>query len=771
MFIDDLVRGGYLPLRHHSRQFDIPLRYVKFACRVGGLDLGHGEGIDEYGHARGESNKGPYPGTDETHGDLNCASWWDFSSESGNADALRRDIPGWAFAWPTMIAGTGLNPEPGDFSLTVSALDTPDNLPLGQPIYGKDHQRDLRFKQKELNRSLMYKYGLPKNFPGITIAGTKEHEQDDIFFPAGHAIVAPHWNGAHQLGTPVFDLQVDNSIDYQRFARIQTHFRVTRVPSTCRGDTFGNTRKYMLTSQWGISKGAISHYGAFSVPLAGGGTQEKPKEGDPQMHGTQYFTGGGPVCLGQGANDKHYMGSNADGEPFIQGHLTSNALFWQYGDRCAPLAFGGNWPDDVGSFPEKSEVYLVYDKNSSHAGYCGTKKGLWRWYTTVPTFPIIEIGGITEIIVDGPVTPIKPTNIDSPVTPINRPPPPTNIDRPPPPTPIDSPVTPINRPGEDPGTPQIPGGGGTVTGGGPLVDPGGKVDGPNDGGTGFDPGGVAKLPPKEEEPYEPSIHTNNWNKYTPETYFRPTASGNLLGPENEFYIFGADVDQVDRITEELLGEERRIRRNTPDSSSNVPYKPNILNPNSTIPGNSINLNHLVTFGEMATNGLLFWPGNTSPTVPDSRNRVSGTQISSAEVRKVVKESPIIGRFEPVAAQEGENFDYNYLPGQSKYPGGSAPGTLWFTPGEVSAMDVINNWDEGITKSTARLGVYNGVIGIGTPLVNGKIGSGVELSLSGTDLIATKTNADGSAGTTKNLTGASGSACPCVPGLYGDGHAS
>ena len=80
MKINDVVDGGYWPLRHHETDYDIGKRIIRKACEVA-LNVEQ-DGMFE---------------VHKTVGDVTCAYMWDFEA---NTDRLE---PGWAWAWPAVV--------------------------------------------------------------------------------------------------------------------------------------------------------------------------------------------------------------------------------------------------------------------------------------------------------------------------------------------------------------------------------------------------------------------------------------------------------------------------------------------------------------------------------------------------------------------------------------------------------------------------------------------------------------------------------------------
>lgn len=251
--IADLVSTGFFPLRHHDSKFDLPLRVVMYAARIGGTDLGFGSGFDDLGILQGETRLN---GNEDTHGDILGAGLWQFDPNVSD----NRGIPGWNWAWASVVndpnsgrtitgspSGNAGAPvtnglpaffsklAPDDLPVTVvPGVSTPQGMPKSPvvvlPARDNNWTPDKRFKTK-LAGLPDYADPLPLGVAGITLTATKETSQEDVFIPTGVGpIVAPYFGGDPVLGTTVWDLKDTGQLDYRHRAKLQSMMRVWSVP-------------------------------------------------------------------------------------------------------------------------------------------------------------------------------------------------------------------------------------------------------------------------------------------------------------------------------------------------------------------------------------------------------------------------------------------------------------------------------------------------------------------------------------------------------------
>lgn len=282
--------------------------------------------------------------------------------------------------------------------------------------------------------------------------------------------------------------------------------------------------------------------------------------------------------------------------------------------------------------------------------------------------------------------------------------------------------------------------------------------------------GVGKLPPKEKkkkyDPQEPDIEGGGGLPVGPDVVTGGVTVGLNPGGAGTFDPTGAPSwieEALRKATDKIANDVNAINILGPDEFKKFDKigqpKSAKVNPQAT------GLRVMQSWMELSLPGIVFKPTHTSRMLPDLRNKPMPTK---AELQRFDARTPVIGRIEPVGAQNGDDWTHTKNPRQGRYGGGTATGTAWVTPPETSAHDYINNTKANKVSDTGLGFTPDTRLSFGTPLKNGLNGNGKNLKLVGADLVLQTTNAVGAV--TASVTLGGGGNCPCTPGLYGDGHA-
>ena len=192
-----------------------------------------------------------------------------------------------------------------------------------------------------------------KRFPGGTIgvvlSASEENYQEDLFFPADGRLVAVNVAGDPEMGTLVYDLNSANEYDAERYARLQSAFRVLKHPL-------------------GVANALGFQLGASGQSDTGGGWFVDNVPGDPEriVIGQGSAGSGGPLDCGDG-KCKHFYGKDEDGNPIGSLHITTRALFRKNNSEDGPIRF-----EDV--YEEGEDGQFVYPV---HLGWTGFDWALW----------------------------------------------------------------------------------------------------------------------------------------------------------------------------------------------------------------------------------------------------------------------------------------------------------------------------------------------------------------------------------------------------------
>lgn len=370
------------------------------------------------------------------------------------------------------------------------------------PMRAEGHLTDKRFSP---SGSILPDYwpSFPEGYIGLTLGGTEERSQQNIFLPTDPRLFSVNKQPKGIMGTLVFDLEPDGKVAIGdgepgiagRGARLQTFSRVVRTPANIKHLNIqerpcGNVLAWQgaLTGQEGwpglgayyticpaTSKTTSGGSGA-RTPTAGSGGQGAKGDrggGGPagvtvQVTSTTAVPGGAALCFAdQGSmgpfhggfvGDKHNMDKTLDGEEIQPVHISPLAYYPVDLEKDAPLEFSDK-PYSGGKWPLTANTHLSYNPKKQHRFFNSMKDGLWMWWTEVPYMGSNPPRDITPDPGDDPKPDPKPkqppviTPKDPPGSPPPGGPPPG---RPPVITPPAIPGNPDRRkaPAGAPGTPE-----------------------------------------------------------------------------------------------------------------------------------------------------------------------------------------------------------------------------------------------------------------------------------------------------------------------------
>lgn len=335
------------------------------------------------------------------------------------------------------------------------------------PLRG-GYEPDTRFQLKSA-RTHSDMSPLPLGTITIRAMATDEGAQRDLVAPVDNRLCAVNRGigMAADFGTRVCDVGFEGELDTKWTARLQTAWRVLRMPS---GDkSLAGNRANSLS--WTIGRTGMGDE-------LGGFVSDGPRS--EAVHAHVSCRNGGPFDVGDGAGrfaDKHQIGVTHDGQPINALHFSTGTLFnappsWA---KDGPLVFknaGYDYTAQDGTAPQR--VHLVFNPQAPYDFERDGRVrmfGAWEWITYASVYEIKT-----------------PDDYDPPPPPYRRPPPTTGGGD------NDPPTTPG---GGDPTGPTTPGGGGRQGGGNgpgftpptpPTGAPGGAGGG---GGTGPQGAGAA----------------------------------------------------------------------------------------------------------------------------------------------------------------------------------------------------------------------------------------------------------------------------------------
>lgn len=480
MFIASLTRAGYNPLQDHRPEDEAPLdlRNVRYAVRITDGALGHWGSRDENDRRTegdilcatvwqpNDNRPKIDPNKTLTRADKAKATQKAQSNPS-------RKMAGWAYAWPVMTLATdsgspdqsndaclpgetpagpkGAKPEPPtgsgvniDLSNTgtggaqtgsgipgfgsgtgtgggVSDLTKPPGFGFVKvrPVKNQAWEEDERFEELEATVHKDF-LNVPGGTPGIVISAVNERKQQPLYFPImGNRLIAVNKAGNPVLGTRVYDLKPDDTLDEERAGPLQSMMRVVDVGG---GPGQSMSLAWQLTNSgqdnlrgaglvYGRPEGNVSEQPipdesaapAPSVPNSNGTTgntrgnfldsKTKTKGGGPQTKTqpptatktknqvpgaiigiTSWLDGGGPFTLG-GISDKHKQGESADGV-INSVHLSTGAFFYGHGGD-APLDFSPVAYEPPNPLPVKTAAHIRMAPEP-HTWPTGGAIGRWK---------------------------------------------------------------------------------------------------------------------------------------------------------------------------------------------------------------------------------------------------------------------------------------------------------------------------------------------------------------------------------------------------------
>lgn len=319
---------------------------------------------------------GGYIPDDETIGDIIGGAVWRKAKEasiftqSGKTKIVQpREIPAWAFAWPTIMEKSG-------------------GLPLFVDNLGNKKDEKIIGDQRFRNETVRLLPDIKKvagGTHGITLAATNENSQELIFFGADSRLIAVHHAGDYEMGTLVADLDKDDNIDPKRMARLQSLTRVLKEIDSNTVMALAQPRRFNPDAEsvnylaWNIgTSGQKDVLGGFvfdQAAVAVGSLSEAVGMVSARFQG--------PFDVGEADGDIHEIGFDADGHKVNPVHLSVDALFVDPARAKAtdaPLEFSKNLYLPPTPQPFSAPVHLEYDPAATHVfPGKGNLPGLWRW--------------------------------------------------------------------------------------------------------------------------------------------------------------------------------------------------------------------------------------------------------------------------------------------------------------------------------------------------------------------------------------------------------
>jgi hypothetical protein len=321
---------GVFPLQDHGEDVEVDARHMLVGARVKEMDkdtkLVVWSREDDMG----------------TVGDLHPWKYWQ------TKDRGERGMGSWAQAFPAVVLGGGGSRAAVTPSSPASRAGPGDSVPPGlRPVPGEtntdpgggqesvtllpirrdDYKQDTRFAERE--------HKLPEDFDdvpegtvGIAMAGMEETEQQDLFFPAAGSmkLIAVNWDRPPEMGTWVYDLDPYETPSKVRRARLQSIWRVVRMPRELRG--LGSVGGPALALQGTRSEyddlaGYLPVYsrldrGGSQTTTPSGGGSAGPVSGAPnpnQGHGGLSGSPFGPGNLPGGSSSQPGYGKYPQGPP------------------------------------------------------------------------------------------------------------------------------------------------------------------------------------------------------------------------------------------------------------------------------------------------------------------------------------------------------------------------------------------------------------------------------------------------------------------------
>lgn len=302
--------AGIFLLQHHDDRAEIDLRHMMVGARVGKGSAKEGE--EELIPIAAQDGQG-------TVGDIHPWRYW--APESQEA----RPMGSWAQVFGAVIVGGSggsrgpVTPsESGGFSpgdgvrpgirQPGGGVQPPEGSAgsgavMAQPIRFDDYAPDSRYKAVEHSMP-PGQPEFPEGYLALAVAGTEEFSQENLLFPVDARLIDPNWSGPGSMGTIVADLEPTGVISTERIARLQSAWRVVRMPDNLEG--LGKGPGYGLAWQLTSSQqDDLAGYGlCYGKPEGGGGGPAMesptvtPSDNPNQGHGA--VSGGGHWGIGAG---------------------------------------------------------------------------------------------------------------------------------------------------------------------------------------------------------------------------------------------------------------------------------------------------------------------------------------------------------------------------------------------------------------------------------------------------------------------------------------
>jgi len=397
-FIADHYKLGYLPFRDHTPSIELGDRRVLFGIQLKDIDTVRVKPVVE------------------KLGDVQFGHFLDF-------DKNKRKFGSWSWCTPSIIEKQEVRPV---FDMNFGIDDRYTSTKVGT------------FDQKK------YAFGVP----GIRLAGSDEHNQEDLFLPCFSELVSNHrGKSANDFSTFVYDVNQNDQLDSMQKAGIHSSMIVEDLP---------RQSKIPFLAKRAISWNQIRSNDLSGLGLFSGYGDGTPKPNLANIGGQRVVTvvrnakpiskktlglassyANGFMHPGHEKEDKHIIGQNEEGVFMNAGHIDYNAYFYANALADGPLDLNANefFPQRTQEGTEIYRVHCSFDPFEPHRFLSGTRKGKWKWYVKIPFF-----------ILDPPDTPTTDTPPDWPP------------DWPPP---FPVPVPPQNPPWKH--TPPGMGGGGGIT--------------------------------------------------------------------------------------------------------------------------------------------------------------------------------------------------------------------------------------------------------------------------------------------------------------------
>jgi len=340
---------GFLPLQHKDYNSGNPAWSVDMRASILALRI---TGRQDSGIGLGHWTYDP-----DSVGDVLGGLCWPNESS--------RSIPAWEFAWPVVTQPIGTPTIPAG-----PACGTFQNDITLRPVKDSEYRADDRFK-KVTTTARPKREGVdawpkfPWDWFGIALTTTEEHKQTEIFMPTDPRLVAVHRAGDHKMGSMLCDLRGDFTVDQTRVARLQSPLRVIKRPLNQ-----ANVIAFNLThTGCGDTRGGYFVDGEFYDGGLGSSSDI--------VIGRGSRLDGGPFDCGN-ADDLHYVGDDADGNPISTLHISAHALYKLSNEEDGPLAFEGGYPEAVGAGPHQVSVHIGFDP-----GF-----GMWRLWADATNYVV-----------------------------------------------------------------------------------------------------------------------------------------------------------------------------------------------------------------------------------------------------------------------------------------------------------------------------------------------------------------------------------------------